>query len=127
MCVKNYKLFAEQHALTNQVPVSIRFLTRLSRNRVSDCLTSAFVLLSWLGQTVSTFFDKKKNSNFKMIKKGNKIRQHDFVETIVSFSGLPLPIQNLHIVAYSYMHKTQHCIRGGAGELTAKIMGGEKS
>ena len=44
MCVKNYKLFAEQHALTNQVPVSIRFLTRLSRNRVSDCLTSALVV-----------------------------------------------------------------------------------
>ena len=65
MCVKNYKLFAEQHALTNQVPVSIRFLTRLSRNRVSDCLTSAFVLLSWLGQTVSTFFDKKKTLTLK--------------------------------------------------------------
>ena len=79
MCVKNYKLFAEQHALTNQVPVSIRFLTRLSRNRVSDCLTSAFVLLSWLGQTVSTFFDKKKNSNFKMKKK----KVIKFVNTIL--------------------------------------------
>ena len=79
MCVKNYKLFAEQHALTNQVPVSIRFLTRLSKNHVSDCLTSAFVL-SWIGQTVSTFFHKKekKKSNFKMTKKVIK-----FVNTIL--------------------------------------------
>ena len=45
MCVKNYKLFAEQHALTNQVPVSIRFLTRLSRNlRLFDkCVCSSFM------------------------------------------------------------------------------------
>ena len=79
MCVKNYKLFAEQHCLTNQVTVSIRFVTRLSKNRVSDCLTSAFVLLSWIEQTVRTLFDK--NSNFKMKKKkGNKIcRKYRFI------------------------------------------------
>ena len=59
-------------------------------------------------------------------KKGNKIRQHDFVETIVLFSGLPLQYK-IYTLWLSYMHKTQHCIRGGAGELTAKIMCGEKS
>ena len=48
-------------------------------------------------------------------------------QTIVLFPGSPPPTPKYLWLGYNIMHKTQYCIGGGEGEVTAKTICGENN